>query len=258
MVKKMKNRGEDLKETFLDFQNSRAQSLLNINNSSNANAISKEELTGSRLNVASIAAMIGSTTSLVNTNASTTNSTINNNSYHNKGGIGNGNAHKNNNGNSNSNIIGSSNFAANRQNFETISSTFFQRNNNNIIHSTSYVFDQSPNSDSLSMAKRRSLNFTDYSSSNSSLYYSLAIRNKRSYRIAQLMQFFENDSNTNEKELNSFKEEMYPAASKKNLAESKAELIKMASQNFGKKEIKKKKKKKKKKKHKNNYIYILS
>ncbi|ORX82049.1 hypothetical protein BCR32DRAFT_244438 [Anaeromyces robustus] len=85
-------------------------------------------------------------------------------------------------------------FNTNRSNFEMKNFSYFQKSDN-IKHSTSYVFNENDriNDSKINMAKRRSLNFTDYSSSNSNNYYNVSIKNKKSYKIAQLMQFFEND-----------------------------------------------------------------
>ncbi|ORX53814.1 hypothetical protein BCR36DRAFT_410969 [Piromyces finnis] len=108
----------------------------------------------------------------------------------------------NNGSSSNNNFLKShmngSTFSINRSNYETYNATFFQKNNNAIKHSNSFVFNENPNRTSVSMAKRRSLNFTDFST-NSNLYYTTNFSNKKSYRIAQLLQFFENNKSSNDK-----------------------------------------------------------
>jgi len=181
MIKKLKN-STDLKETFMDFQNNRRyDSTISINNNSNSNN---------------------------NNNNNNNNNSSNNNNNNKNNTYGGSNNHiqvnesnssvnrsssptTHNNNSKRYNTISHSTFASNRANFELNNSNYFKDNSSPIKHSNSFVFDENPNKTSVSMAKRRSLNFTDFST-NTNLYYTVNIKNKKSYRIAQLLQFFEN------------------------------------------------------------------
>jgi len=93
-----------------------------------------------------------------------------------------------------SSMSGSNSVSVRRANFEKNSSTFFQKAAASTVkHFNSFFISDKPKTSSVTMAKNQSLNFMDISSKSSNQYYSLQIKNKRSYKIAQLMQFFEHE-----------------------------------------------------------------
>jgi len=206
MVKQMKNNGRDLKETFLDFQNTRSQNHQATNSNSNS----------------------GTTTTTTTT--TTKNTTVNSNfalcrlnfERLSNPNLTNTNGNGKNNNNSNSNRSG-------RKISKGFISSYIYDNGSGesfMKHSRSLPFEHQPTSDSLSMVKRPSLMFTDFSSSHSNLYNTTAmtmvpIRNKRSYKIAQLLQFFENVQCASDTALGPYRENDLYSTTEKTLDESK-------------------------------------